>query len=183
MFVYFQADKFHFSLRKMNDEGEPQSVIFWTTLVMKDQKYFSYKTFVEIFVHLAMSLLSGTAEPRISEDIKMIMQLSDQARTSDWYLYQNYTEIRVYGCELAPYKLPKFLPMRIFALEYIRQMISADEMHFVAAKKKSQFKIKSQIGPFICNSRASGEEADKRLREMNFTHSFTWSYDPWGNIS
>jgi len=111
------------------------------------------------------------------------MQMTDQARTSDWYLYQNYTELRVYGCELAPYKLPKFLPMRIFALEYIKQMINADEVHFLAAKKKSQFRIKSQIGPFICNSRAAGEEEDKRLKEMNFTHNFTPSYDPWGIIS
>lgn len=174
---------FQFSLSKMNDEGEPQSVIFWTTLVMKDQKDFSYKAFVEMFGHPAMSLLSGTAEPRISENIKRIMQFPDQARTVDWYLYQNYTEIRVYGYELAPCKLPKFLPMRIFALQYIRQMISADEIHFVAANKKSQFKIKSQIGPFICNTRVAGEEADRRLREMNFTHSLTWSYDPWGIIS
>lgn len=73
MFVYFQADKFQFSFRKMNDEGEPQSVIFWTTLVIEDNKDFSYKTFVEMFVHPSMSLLSGTIETRISEDIKRIM--------------------------------------------------------------------------------------------------------------
>ena len=61
-----------------------------------------------------MSILSSTIETRISEDIKKIMHLSDQTKTGDGYLYQNYMEIRVYGCELAPYKLPKFLPMRIF---------------------------------------------------------------------
>ena len=102
MFLYFQADRFQFSLTKMNEEGEPQSVIFWTTLVMKYRKDFSYKTFVEMFVHPVMSLLSGIEEPRINEDIKRIMQLSDQAKMGDWYLYQNYTEIRVYGYELAP---------------------------------------------------------------------------------
>ena len=58
-----------------------------------------------------------------------------------------------------------------------------DEIHFVAAKKKSQFKIKTQIGPFICNSRAVGEEVDKLLKEMHFNLSFTWSYDPLGVIS
>jgi len=62
-------------------------------------------------------------------------------------------------------------------------MINADEIHFVLAKKKSQFKIKSQICPFICNSRAAGEEVDRRLREMNFTHSFKRSYDPCAIIS
>ena len=73
--------------------------------------------------------------------------------------------------------------MRIFALEYIRQMLNMDEIHFVAAKKKSQFKIKNQIGPFICNSRVAREEADKLLREMQFNLNFTWSYDPLGVIS
>jgi len=136
-----------------------------------------------MFFHPIMSLLSGTAEPRISEEIRRIMKLSNQAKIGDWYLYQNYIELRVYGCDLAPYKLPKFLSMRIFTLEYIIQMINVDEVHFVSAKKKSQFRIKSQIGPFICNSRAIGEEANRRLKEMNFTHNFTWSYDPWGIIS
>jgi len=62
-------------------------------------------------------------------------------------------------------------------------MINADEVDFLVAKKKSQFRIKSQIDPFICNNRVVGEEEDKILKEMNFTHSFTWSYDPWGIIS
>ena len=65
------------------------------------------------------------------------MHLADQERTGDWYLYQDYTKIKEYGCELAPYKLPKYLPMRIFSLEYIRQMLNLDDIHFVVAKNKS----------------------------------------------
>jgi hypothetical protein len=62
-------------------------------------------------------------------------------------------------------------------------MINSDEIHFVAAKNKSQFIIKTHIGPFIFNSRAAGEEADILLRQMKFPLSFTWSYDPFGIIS
>ena len=54
-------------------------------------------------------------------------------------MYQNYTEIWVYGHELAPYKLPKFLYVSVFALEYIRKMINENEVHFVSAKKKAHF--------------------------------------------
>ena len=89
----------------------------------------------------------------------------------------------IYGCDIAPYKLPKFLPMRIFSLEYIRKMLNANEVHFVSAKKEYQFRIKTQIGTFICNNRATGEEAHKLLKEMQFGLSFTWSYDPLGTIS
>ena len=83
---------------------------------------------------------------------------------------------------MPPHKFPKYLPMRIFALEYIRKMIDSDEIHFVATKNKSQFRIKTQIGPFICNSRAAGEEADLLLKQMKFHLRFTWSYDPFGII-
>jgi len=127
-------------------------------------------------------MLSGRPEPRINEEIQRISHLLDLGKMGDWYLYQNYTEIRVYGCELAPYKLPKYFPVRIFSLEYIRQMINSDDIHFVSLKKKQQLRIKEQIGSFICNSRAAEEEADKILREMKFETSFMWHYDPYGII-
>jgi hypothetical protein len=130
-----------------------------------------------------VSMLGGRPEPRINEEIQRILHLSDLAKSGDWYLYQNHTEIRVYGCELAPYKLPKYLHVRIFSLEYIRQMINSDDIHFVSLKKKQQLRIKGQIGPFICNSRVDGEETNKLLKEMKFSTSFTWRYDPCGIIT
>jgi len=127
--------------------------------------------------------MSSTPVPRINDEIVKVLHLVDQATTGDWYLYQNYTKIRVYGCELPPYKLPKYLPIRIFALEYIRQRLNVDEVHFVATKKKSQFKLKAQVGHFICNTRETREEVDRLLKEMKFGLSFTWSYNPMGVIS
>ena len=62
-------------------------------------------------------------------------------------------------------------------------MLNMDEIHFVATKNKSQFKIKTQIGPLICNSREGGEEVDRLLKEMQFILSITWSYDSLGIIS
>jgi len=51
-------------------------------------------------------------------------------------MYQDHTEIRVYDHELPPYKMPKNFPVKIFTLEYIRQMINLDDIHFVDFKKK-----------------------------------------------
>ena len=61
--------------------------------------------------------------------------------------------------------------------------IYANEVHIISANKKSQFRIKSQIDPFICNNRATVGDADKIIKEMKFTHNFTWSYDLMGIIS
>jgi hypothetical protein len=60
--------------------------------------------------------------------------------------------------------MPKYLPVRIFALEYRRQMMNSDDIHFVAANKKQQLRIKIQIDAFICKSRSAGEEADNLLK-------------------
>jgi hypothetical protein len=76
-------------------------------------------------------MMNKNTEPRINEEIHKVLHLSDQAKTTDWYLYQNHTEIRVYGCELPPYRLPKYLLVRIFSLEYIRKMVNLDDIHFV----------------------------------------------------
>ena len=96
----------------------------------------------------------------------------------DWYLYQNHTEIRIYGCQLAPYKLPKYLPMKLFSLEYYMQIINSNEVNFVKAKKKAQLKIKDQLGPFICNGREARKEVDLILQRLNLKQSFIWRYDP-----
>jgi hypothetical protein len=68
-------------------------------------------------------------------------------------------------------------------LEYIRQIINSDDIHFVSLKKKQQLRIKGQIGSFICNNSGAGEEVDRMLREMKFFMSFPWHYDPCGFIS
>jgi hypothetical protein len=183
MFVYFQADKFSFSMQKMDADGRPQPVTAWTSLLKHNSTEYSFKVFIDLFYHPVVSMLSGRPEPRINDEVQRILHLSDNAKTGDWFLYQNHTEIRVFGCELAPYKLPKYVPVRIFALEYIRQIMNSDEIHFVSLKKKQQLRIKGQIGSFICNSRGAGEEADRMLREMKFFLSFPWHYDPCGIIS
>lgn len=90
-------------------------------------------------------LLTSNIDPRIWPEIEQCLHLSEQTKIGDWYLYHNYIEIRVDGCEFPPYKFLEFIPMTIFSLGYIRQMIKMDEVHFVAGKRKSQFKIKIEV--------------------------------------
>jgi hypothetical protein len=136
LFVFFQVDKFGFSMQKMDGDGRPQAVIAWTSLLEHNSTDFSFKDFINQFYHPLVSMLGGRPEPWINDEVQRILHLSDNTKIGDWYLYQDYTEIRVYGCELAPYKLPKYLPVKIFALEYIRQIINFDDIHFVSLKKK-----------------------------------------------
>ena len=36
MFIFYQAGMFPFALHKINEQGNPQSIIFWTSLVRKN---------------------------------------------------------------------------------------------------------------------------------------------------
>ena len=70
--------------------------------------------------------------------------------------------------------------MRVFSLEYIRQILNSDSINLLVAKKKTQFKLKNQVGPFIWNHREAGIEASKQLLEYKFEEIFLWNYDPNG---
>lgn len=96
------------------------------------------------FLYVVSCLLNNNVEPSIVPEIRKILHLSEHTRIGDWYLYQIYIEIRIYGYELPPYRLPKFVPIQNFELEYITKMINMDQLHFVAVKKKDQFKTKTQ---------------------------------------
>ena len=90
-------------------------------------------------------------QPRVNEEMKRILQLSEQNKVGDWYLYEKNSELRNFGSNLLTYKLPKHVCMRIFSLEYLRQILNSDSINFMATKKKTQFKLKNQVGPFIIN--------------------------------
>ena len=98
--------------------------------------------FIDQFYHPMVSMLSGMPEPQINDEVQRILHLSYNVKTGDWYLYHNHSEIRVYGCEMAPYKLPRYISVRIFALEYIRQIMNSDDIHFISLKRKKQLRIK-----------------------------------------
>jgi len=117
--------------------------------------------------------------------MQKILQLSKNYKIGDWYFYQNHTVIRVYGCELCPYRLPRYVPMRIFAWEYYRQLISSDLTHFHSTKKKAQLKFKDQLGPFVMNKKEGWQDADQILGDKyRLKRSFWWvPYDPCGFIN
>jgi hypothetical protein len=86
------------------------------SLLRRSSIEFTFKQFIELFYHPVVGMLSGRPDLRINEEIQWVLHLSYLAKTGDWFLYQNNTEIRVYGCELALYKLPNYVLVQIFAL-------------------------------------------------------------------
>lgn len=50
------------------------------------QKYsitFSYKDFIDLFIHLVMNMLASSPQPRISEEIKRVLLLAKNSKVGD----------------------------------------------------------------------------------------------------
>lgn len=68
-------------------------------------------------------------------------------------------EVSFYGVEIPTYRIPCFMPMRIFALEFIIQTMHMDQIHFIPARKGLLFKLPRTIGPFVVYDRQETKEA------------------------
>lgn len=105
-------------------------------------------------------ILNGSLPPAFLPKAQECLQLSKVVRCGDWFIFEEYVEIRLYGASVKPYRLPKFVPMRIFSLEFIRQNLSVDQVHFVPMKKGFLFKLPKAVGPFIVNTRQTVQEVE-----------------------
>ena len=181
LILYYQHEKFSFPMRRMDAQGKVRLVVYWSPIFhSRPDTPYTYCEFIDLFIHPAMSMLMNSPPPRLTEEMQRILHLSKAYSIGDWYLYQNHTIIRIYGCELPPYRLPKYVPMRLFALEYFRQFGNADVLHFSGKGKKAQLKVRNELGHFIYNKRDEGwQEADRMLESLGLETSFLWTpYDP-----
>ena len=111
------------------------------------------------------------------------MQSSLEDWVGDWFLYKDYTMLRIYGFTGQPYRLPSFLTPRIFALEFMRQRLLSEEDHFCAFKKSSNIKFPFKVGTFIFKSKGSLAFIEKLLENMDFIKDVNVNYDPHHVIS
>jgi hypothetical protein len=112
-----------------------------------------------------------------------ILQLSPQTRVDDWYFYWDCIAIQVYGCEFEPYLLPTNIPSKVFVLEYLRQRISFDHLHFISKNQKSSFAFPAQVFSFVVKSRSTLDTLNKMISSFGFKLGNIWKYDPYHIVS
>ena len=128
-------------------------------------------------------LLFDEVLPRVLEEMKLMLQSSLEDIIGDWFLYKDFIVLRVYGFTGKPYKLPVFLTPRIFALEFMRQRLCAEEEHFGAFKKSSNIKFPLKVGPFIFKNKSAMMVVEKLIEIMDFQKEQRINYEPHHIIS
>jgi hypothetical protein len=184
LLLFQRKNDFHsLYLETENEVGELASVIHWTPLVRSKPQNVGFSVYVNSFMSIVYTLFHEQSPPRIFPEIKKLLHESSETQLGDWFLFKEHTEIRMYGAEVKPFKLPSFLTMRIFSLEFIRQSLNVDEVHFIPRRKKTNFKPKREIGPFIVHSRSTLQVLETMLQELGLEQGTTWQYDPLGVIN
>lgn len=128
------------------------------------------------------TFIHGEGLPRLDEEFKTYLQ-HPSAQVGDWFLYQDYTVIRIYGFEDQPYRLPKFLTRRIFALEFIRQRLQVENELFISHMKASNLKFKYSREPFVINGPDALPKIKDMLSQMNLPKDVVVQYDHLHHIS
>ena len=117
----------------------------------------STMTFIK-FIDKVMSsihkLIFGIYLPRMTKENKAYMHNSNEPM-GDWFLYKDFTVLRVYGFEDEAYRLPVLFTKRIFVPEFLKQRLQVESEIFLKHKKYSKMKFKYTLEPFVVNSTAA----------------------------
>lgn len=68
LFLYYQSDKFPFSLQNLDTRGQHRPIIYWTPLFHEFGSPYTYSDFIDSFVYPIMTMLTGNPPPRISPE-------------------------------------------------------------------------------------------------------------------
>ena len=128
-----------------------QSVIFWIDIIKREQNEVGLFDFASQYMPIAYKILNGVHPPCFLPKAQEFLHLGASCKFGDWFVFEEYYEIILYGGNVEPYRLPNFVPMRLFALEFIRQSLNVDHVHFFPMKKGHMYKLPMSVGLFIVN--------------------------------
>ena len=112
-------------------------------------------------------LIFGTTLPRITKEMKAYLQNSNEP-VGNWFLYKEYTMLRICVFEEEHYRLPVFLTKSTFSLEFLRQRLHVESDLFLKHKKASNMKFKYTIDPFVVISTSALSIVQSFLKTMVF---------------
>ena len=115
--------------------------------------------------------------PRVIEMMRSHLQTGFEV-IGDWFLYDEYTKIRLYGFPGYPFLLHAFLTNRIFSLEFARQRIHIEKSHFLNIKKGCNISFHYTIGPFVVKSSKTMQILTYILETMKLQRTKRINYDP-----
>jgi hypothetical protein len=131
--------------------------------------------FVVIPLHL---MLYGCTPPHISESV-----IGNLKVVVDWFIEENFSYIRVFGCSIPPHALPKFLPNRLVCREVAYQIITGSiGIELKTAQKKFWPFFPIQIGKFSLLNLGHSKVEAAALEEVKLVDLEYRKHDPYQTV-
>ena len=157
-------------LNLRDSNGAMKLVQMWTAIWDYRFSASCYLTLEDHFFQPLYTLFGHHSFPSISLDIKRFLRprdngLGDKIKHNwgDWYAYDYFACIRVFGFKGRTYRLPTSMPNRIAYLEIVRQMSKSSKQHFKDKQRKKTFLLATlSFGDFIiCATNSYGNIGEK----------------------
>jgi hypothetical protein len=132
--------------------------------------------FVIIPMH---KLFFGCEPPRIFDVV-----IESLKSVADWFIEENFSYIRVYGCSIPPHALPKFLPDRLVCREVAHQIAKGGVgLELKSLQKKAWPSFLVHIGKFPLSNLGHSKVEAESLEEVKLVNIENIKYDPYQIIS
>ena len=121
------------------------------------------------------NMFYGCEPPHISETV-----LENLKEIANWFIDENFSYIRVYGCSIPPHALPKFLPDRLVLREVAHQIVKGGiGIELKAAQKKSGPIFPVHIGKFSLLNLGHSKVEVEALEEVKLVDIEHKKHDPY----
>jgi hypothetical protein len=116
--------------------------------------------------------------PRISESV-----IGNLKAVVDWFIEENFSYIRVFGCSIPPHALPKFLPDRLVCREVAHQIITGGiGIELKTTQKKFWPVFPVQIGRFSLLNLGHSKVEAAALEEVKLVNLEHRKHDPYQTV-
>jgi hypothetical protein len=121
----------------------------------------------------------GCEPPRISDAV-----IESLKSVADWFIEENFSYVRVYGCSIPPHALPKFLPDRLVCREVAYQLAKGGiGLELKALQKKAWPSFPVYVGKFTLSNLGHSKAEAESLEEVKLVNIEHRKHDPYQIIS
>jgi hypothetical protein len=121
----------------------------------------------------------GCEPPRISSTI-----VENLKKVVDWFIEENFSYVRVYGCSIPPHALPKILRDRLICREVAHQLVNGGiGLELKAQQNKSWSSFPIYLGKFSLLNFCHSKSEAKSLSEVKLVDIEHRKHDPYQIIN
>jgi len=92
----------------LDTQKQLKSIVKWKHINRNKEHNKAFSHYLSSFMYVAFIILNDQIIPRNFPELNEHLQLNMEIRVGKWFLFEDYTKIKLYGAEVQPYHLRVF---------------------------------------------------------------------------